>query len=570
MKKIKGNSALRKSLYKNNRGNFALALIALLLSCVTDIGMAYVLKVVLDIAMAGTLSDIPRMIYSCLVLMVASGGTYFLLRIFRNRFVHKASANYKEAAFKRILNKNINAFSKETTGKYVSNLTNDVSTIETGYLHGTILLLNNILLFCMSLVYMFYLSWQLTLWAVGVSLLPMFINVLLGGKLTALEKKVSEKNEGFVSMVKDLLSGFSVIKSFKAESRIERLFNLRNTDLEKTKKKRRDMNSDISILSMVAGLLVWFVVFGIGAYYSITGLIAVSVIVACIQLVNNIINPIVQITPQLAERKAAIALMDKLSEATEPSETDEIQKRTILDIGEGIRFKNVSFAYDADMPVLKNINVNFDSGKSYAIVGMSGSGKSTLLNMMLGYFEDYDGDIAVDGAELREIDTVSLYDTFSIIQQSVFIFDDTILNNITMYGDYSESAMQDAMDKSGLNELVLEKGSDAICGENGCNLSGGEKQRIAIARCLLRKTPVMLMDEATAALDNTTAHMVENALLNIDDITRIVVTHKMDSAIMKRYDEIVVLRDGMMVEQGSFDALIAYGGYFASLYNVAH
>ena len=176
---------------------------------------------------------------------------------------------------------------------------------------------------------------------------------------------------------------------------------------------------------------------------------------------------------------------------------------------------------------------------------------------------------AIDGKELSTIAPDSLYDLMSLIGQSVFLFDDTILRNITMFRDFPEKRVQSAVQRAGLTTLLAQKGSDYRCGENGVGLSGGERQRISIARSLVRGTPVLLLDEATAALDNQTSFAVTDAILHLDGLTRLVVTHRLEEELLQQYDRIFVLRGGTICEQGTYEELMEQKGYFYSLYNVS-
>jgi len=183
---------------------------------------------------------------------------------------------------------------------------------------------------------------------------------------------------------------------------------------------------------------------------------------------------------------------------------------------------------------------------------------------MRGY-DKYDGQILVDDDELQTISLDSLYDLTSIIQQNVFIFNSSIKDNITMFREFDREKVQRAIEIAGLSDLIRERGFDTICGENGINLSGGERQRISIARCILRETPVMLVDEATAALDSVTSSAILSSILNIDGITEIVVTHYLDDSLLKRFDDIIVMSGGRIVEVGKFDELMGKQGLFCSL-----
>ena len=187
----------------------------------------------------------------------------------------------------------------------------------------------------------------------------------------------------------------------------------------------------------------------------------------------------------------------------------------------------------------------------------------------MGACDGYEGSVTVDGRELRGVDPGSLYDLESLIGQSVFLFDDTVRKNITMFRDFPDEAVDGAVERAGLAALLAQRGEDYRCGENGSGLSGGERQRVSIARALLRGTPVLLLDEATAALDNQTACAVIEAILDLEGLTRLVVTHRLDPALLERYDEIFVLKNGAIAERGSFRDLMERKGYFYSLYTVA-
>ena len=205
----------------------------------------------------------------------------------------------------------------------------------------------------------------------------------------------------------------------------------------------------------------------------------------------------------------------------------------------------------------------------YALVGGSGSGKSTILNLLMASSKSYQGQILYDGKELRTVSTGSLYDLVSIIQQNVFVFNSTIRDNITMFSQFPEEEVDRAVRLSGLKKLIDEKGADYLCGENGSGLSGGERQRISIARALLRKTPVLFVDEATASLDAETSFEVLDAILKLDGYTRVIVTNDLDENILRRCTGLFALKNGKVSEQGSFDALMAQKGYFYSLFTVS-
>ena len=287
------------------------------------------------------------------------------------------------------------------------------------------------------------------------------------------------------------------------------------------------------------------------------------------QLSNNLMQAVQIIPSYRADRKAARGLITKLAAVTEENAArgGEPMEPVLWD---AIELSGLSFAYEPGKPVLRDISMRLEAGKKYALVGPSGSGKSTLLSLLMGGHDDYTGSLTVDGRELRALEPDSLYELESLIGQSVFLFDDTIRRNITMFRDFPAQAVDSAVERAGLGPLLAARGGDRRCGENGSGLSGGERQRVSIARALLRGTPVLLVDEATASLDNETAHAVTDAILSLEGLTRLVVTHRLEETELARYDGIFVLRGGAVAERGTFAQLMARKGYFYSLYTVAN
>ena len=198
---------------------------------------------------------------------------------------------------------------------------------------------------------------------------------------------------------------------------------------------------------------------------------------------------------------------------------------------------------------------------------MSGSGKSTLLNLLLRFYDVTSGYISIDNQDLQAISAESLYNLMTIVQQDVYIFDDTLKANITLSQSFTEDDIKKAVQQSGLESYILENelGLQALCGENGSNLSGGQKQRVSIARALIRKTPILLLDEATSSLDNQVTTEIESSILNIQNLTALVVTHKLNENILKKYDRILFVKDGVIVEDGSFNNLMDRKGEFYKL-----
>jgi ABC-type multidrug transport system fused ATPase/permease subunit len=533
-----------------------------------NIALAFMLQFFIEALEQDSNEILNRGFESVIAYLLLYGAFGFLQRKYRNAYMCKALSQFKDYVFEKMLHKSIAQFKSGSSAKFISAFSNDLASIETNYLAGTLRLIMTIILFVGAAVAALYLQWMLAIPILTVSMICILLSLKYGERLVAKEQKTSDENMDFVAQVKDLLNGFIIIKSFKAEKEVLHIFREKNVKLETAKKDRRVTSDTVNIYSDISSILVNSMIFSIGVVFAFRDIMTIGEVIAFIQLGNYILAPVRDLAPLISNRRAAIKLVERLSDEIE--KTEETQDGVILPhFQRDIVFRDLNFSYAEDKTVLENVNLHFEKGKSYAIVGGSGSGKSTLLKLLLGFNPDYSGDVLIDGIQIKDINLDSLYDNISIIQQDVFLFDSSIKDNITMFSSFDESKVAEAMDQAGLSELITQKGEDYSCGEGGKNLSGGEKQRVSIARCLVRDTPILLMDEATAALDNQTAMMVENKILGIDNLTRIIVTHRFNEAIMKNYDKIYVMNHGTVIEQGTFDELMQNAGYFYSLYRIS-
>ena len=559
-----------KEFYKNNKIYFTLTLISSVLVAFTFLVVSWLLQQFLDL-IAGEEScyALPILLWVCLGTLAIALLSYSLLCYAKPKFVARGISQYKEKVFAELTKKNIVAFFGENSSTYISALTNDIQAIEQGYLMSIFPLVEGLLSSAGAIALMIWYSPLLTLIAIGLSMLPLVGSLLTGNKLAVEEKKVSDRNGVYTSTLKDCLSGFSVIKAFKAEAQMFRIFKENVGKLAKAQNGKLKMKYLVEGFGAIAGFITQLGVLIFGAILVLSGKnLTAGAVLIFVQLLNFILSPIAVVPACIAERKAARALVEKAVNSLNENVREE-GKTERKALTNGISLQNLSFGYETDKPVLKNIHYTFELGKKYAIVGASGSGKSTLLNLLMASYSNYEGSIRLDDTELREISSDNLYEIQSIIQQSVFVFNATIRDNITMFRTFPEEEIAKAIQLSGLSALIEEKGADYLCGENGSGLSGGEKQRVSIARSLLKKSQVLLVDEATASLDPETAHQVSNAILNLENITSIVVTHSLDESLLKRYDGILTLKNGEIIEAGRFEDLLAKKGYFYSLFTIS-
>ena len=562
---------LRSQFHKDNYVFFTLAILASLFLGLIGMGVSWITGELIDTASGTGTWSVPD-----LVLITVGMASFFLLSSLLNyysqpRYIRRAMRNYKETLFRKLTQKNITSFRTESTSAYLSALTNDCTSIEANYLEKEFLFIYRVTCLFGSIAMMLFYSPLLTLIAVGVTFVPLLVSLFSGKKLASEEVKVSDRNRSFTATISDCLHGFSVVKSFRAEASVSELFAKENAKLEGQKFTRKKLQILISTLGQLSGMLAQTGVFFAGTYLAISGHgLSAGNVIMFVNLMNFVIQPIADLPGLLAARKSSLALIRKIAASLEQSSWSGGDEK-IHKLHGSISLDHVSFAYEEGKEILHDVSFDFEAGRSYAIVGGSGSGKSTLLNLLLSGAcgAQYDGRILWDDTDLREASSDSLFEQVSSIQQNVFVFNSSIRDNITMFRDFPEEEVHAAVSRANLQELIDERGTGYLCGENGNGLSGGEKQRISIARSLLKKSSVLLADEITAALDARTAHRVSSDILDLTGITRIVVTHSLEESLMRRYDKILVMRNGRIEEEGTFDELMNKGGYFHALFTVA-
>lgn len=495
--------------------------------------------------------------------------TIFSLCVFlcKSRFIHQALRQFKNLVFSKMVNKSFRAFSKENTARYLSVFSNDMKSIEDNYLNNIFLLVYYATVFTFSLIFVFAINYRLALFLIIIGSVSLLFSGKLSQKVAVLEKNVSDENESFMAEVNDLVSGFSVLKSFKIEKETKKIFDNENQILEEKKRSRRFWSGSLEVAGDSFGFLMQIGTFLYGAYLVLQGQCTAGSVLSIVSLSSYIFQPVSYVPQLMGAFKAAGKLFDKIIDVV--SENSDEQNGVEIHRADNIVLNDVSFSYDDTNEVLHHISCTFEKGKKYAIIGDSGFGKSTMLNLLMGAFDNYHGSLKVDETEMKDINSDSLFDEVSLIDQNVFLFDASIKDNITMFKDVEEEKLMDAIQKAGLSELVKNKGLDFVCGENGNNLSGGEKQRISIARSLIKGAPVLLLDEITSALDEKTAHAINQEIVSLKDKLCIEITHRLDESILKQYDKLLVLRNGRIEETGTFDELYNEKKYFYSLYTVS-
>lgn len=529
------------------------------LSTALEVGVSYVMMLAIDYATNGTIEKLHLYLIGTIAYLVIS----FLVNIVTTRVREKAGAqavfSLREALMKKILTMSTSEYASRNSGSYVAFFTKNVEKLEESYFWTIFRIYPSFLQLIVSVIWLSIMDWRLSLFVLFTGLIQLIVPKFTVKPVAEAERDYIEKSENYTISLKEIFSAFDLIKSYNLQEKIEILHRNANTGYKKASFKDMCMNGFMGSLGDLLSNITYIGVFFLGAVLVLLGFFKISVIIAASQLVVFIVYPLSNLTHYITSLLASKAVIKELDEILNLQENDsslkDLEAKTFFE--DSISFENMSFCYPQDgedddenrsaFPALKNINLTIKKGEKVLIVGESGSGKSTLLSLLYKKFTGYEGLIKIDGTDIRKIPDAAYFKLVSVVHQSPFIFDDTIKNNIALYNeDISDERIKEACKKAGLQRFIesLPLGFETRIGEGASKISGGEKQRIAIARALVKDSPILLMDEATSALDKETGTEIENTVLSQKDLTCIIISHHVSEGLRARADKIITVKEG--------------------------
>lgn len=558
-----------KECIKKNKILLFITIIFSVISSITMVGVSLLLQSTIDKVMNGDMEGFKKILIFTLVYCGIMGLLYFIYDILSKMFIRNVTRELRSKIFSGIINHNYKDFNSKNTADYISALTNDIKLVEENYITSLLLVLQFSVAFIATIGILLYLS-PLVTGCLFVSMLLIFIvPSIFGKKLESKQMNLSNKLTSFTTVIKDMLSGYDVIKSYNLKKDAFEEFERENKDLAKTKFEADKLLVINETLSQLLGMGTQFVAVFLSAYLVLKGNITMGTLIAIVQLSGSFIQPVIMImsyAPKITSMTSVIKRLDDMSNYKDSSFTGSEDPS----FDRSIEISNVNFAYEENKNILENVDLKIKKNKKYAIVGPSGCGKSTLAKLVLGYYADYNGEIKYDDKEIRNVNIEKINKMISVIHQNVYMFDKNIKDNICLYKEFSYENISRILELSGADKFIneLEEGLDYFVGENGNNLSGGQRQRIAIARALIQQTPILVLDEGTSAIDMQTGYDIESRLLNLDNLTLITITHKMSQELLSLYDEIIFMEGGKIIEQGSFNDLIKKEEKFYDFYKL--
>lgn len=492
----------------------------------------------------------------------------FIHESVKKRYYSKTMALIHQKTAKGILNQNYIDMKDKSEGSYLSLMNNDIPFVEDNYIRVFFVMIGSIIQLILALIYVFYFNVMIGFVILGVSFIGMILPQFISRNLGRYNNENMKQQGEYTGFLKNLFAGYDTMQQFLAKSRLFRELSKVNILTQKTKNHTILKNNMASSYSATFNLFCVFLLLLVCGYQVMQGDMDITTMLTLTSLSDCVFYPLIEIVNIRNQMKSTDKVRAHLLEVMNIENHDE-EGEDIKGDFEKLELEALDFTYpNADKQALKQVSFTLEKGKKYAVVGNSGCGKSTLIKVLLKNYDEYRGHAYVNGQEISKISLTSLYEKISVIPQRIFMFQTTIRNNITLYDDVSDYELQAVIHRAGLCDVIdaLADGLDTMIEENGNNFSGGEQQRIAIARAYLKKSEVLILDEATSALDNKTAKEIDDVLLRDETLTCLSITHRLQPELLRRYDQILVFDQGSIVEQGTFDELLAKGSQFQSLY----
>ncbi|MDR2843940.1 MAG: ABC transporter ATP-binding protein/permease [Candidatus Symbiothrix sp.] len=460
-------------------------------------------------------------------------------------------------------------FSEERKGDILARISGDVNEIENSIMGSLDMIFRNPIQIVIYFVGMLLISWQLTIFVLVI--LPVFGYIMgqIGKKLKKRSALGQQQWGGLMSQIEETLGGLRIIKAFNAEKKISDRFHRGNDEFRNTTMRifrRQQMAHPVSELlgTIAIAIVLWY---GGSLILSDSSTFEASGFMLYLTLFYMLINPAKELTKSAYTIQKGLASVDRVDKIlSAENNIKDPERPQPIQLSKQIEYKNIRFKYRENW-VIKNVSLTIEKGKTVALVGQSGSGKSTLADLLPRFYDVQEGNISIDGIDIRQAKVHDVRQLMGIVNQEAILFNDTFFNNIAFgVENATKEQVEEAAKIANAHEFIIasENGYDTNIGDRGCKLSGGQRQRISIARAVLKNPPVLILDEATSALDTESERLVQDALDKLmRNRTTLVIAHRLST--IKDADRICVMHEGEIVEQGSHAELLALNGYYNRL-----
>jgi ATP-binding cassette subfamily C protein len=547
---------------RQNRLLWTLLAAAAILAGFSNLVFAYSVRQTVDLATGSSARPFFLVCLICGLLLLATAAVNCLKDLLNAKMIQRINLRKRERLFGA-------AFQDEQKNTdFVSLLTNDMHTLETEFYRQIFDLILHLSTFVFAGGMLLFYNRLHGVLIIVLAMLSVAVTLLFKNRLGKKRMRISETQEKYVSRIKDMFYGLKEIRLFLALPKVKDEHRNVSGKLEEAKLRFAAWMAGMEFLSTVLTMFMFIFSFLLGGYFVTRGIYTLGMMMSAIQLVNNIVTPVSAGIQCVNRIHAALPVYQKLELLAEGAdaepESDEVGTKYTE-----IRITGMKFSYGNDF-CLSIPQLSVEAGKKYALVGGSGGGKTTLFNLLVKNQDCSRGQVFYNGRDIRTLNRRQLLSSVALMNQNVFLFNDTIRNNITLFCETAKEEFDRAVKTAGLAEFLAglpEKEYHEIT-NNGDNVSGGQKQRIALARVLLKGASIILLDEAFSSLDPQTAQGILRDILSLD-LTCVATFHHYDSSVLMRFDEIIAMKNGQIAEQGKFDTLMEQKGYFFSLYHMS-
>ena len=471
--------------------------------------------------------------------------------------------------YRKITSLPLGFFSEERKGDIIARMSGDVQEVESSIMSSLDMLFKNPILIVAYFATLMFVSWQLTLFTLVFVPLMGWVMGMVGRKLKQKSIKAQALWSDTMSQVEETLGGLRIIKAFCAEEKMNRRFDRINSDYRENVRRVNTRQQMAHPMSEFLGTVMIVIVLWFGGMLVLGGNgLSGPTFIYYMVILYSIINPLKEFSKASYNIPKGLASMERIDKILKAENTirEKPQPVHVAGFNSKIEFRNVSFRY-GEKWVLRHINLTIEKGKTVAIVGQSGGGKSTLVDLIPRYYDVQEGEVLIDGVNVKDMAIHDLRQLIGNVNQEAILFNDSFRNNISFGVDgATQEQIEAAARIANAHDFIMETehGYDTNIGDRGSRLSGGQRQRVSIARAILKNPPILILDEATSALDTESERLVQQALEHLMKTrTTVAIAHRLST--IKNADEICVIHEGQIVERGTHEELLAKGGYYKKL-----
>ncbi len=529
-----------KKYQKQNSAYYIGALVFIFISNAFAVILQFFKGNVLDYAIAGEAQTTVKYAILLIAFILCEILFYFGYKQFSARFIVGCTKLLKRDIFESIIERRYVNFKQIPQGEYIAKYTNEADTIKARQFQMLPLFWDIFFKIIFVSVALFVLDWRIALITIGLLTTPLYIPKLIEKRLQKAQIDYLRAVETNLATINDWLSGFEIIKNYSIERKILSKFDEVNDLTMKKLLRDTTLGAVSQLITTLISYLSYFVVLVFATWLVLKGDFSAGSFFVAIGMIDQLSYPLIslaEIIRQLVAIRPACRTMEAfISEGHTKADGSSLTK-----MAGSISYRDVTFGYTEDKPILCHFNFEAQKGKRYLMKGPSGCGKTTAVNLLLRYYDVSDGSIEIDGVPIARYDNT--YDCMTVVRQEAVLFHDSLRNNLTMYQEISDDTLIRMLNCLGLNKFANKDALDQEITENGANLSGGEKKRICLARALLRNTDVLILDEPLANLDEATAGKIEDLLLSINNKLLLVVSHQFTEEKVSQFDAVIAMNN---------------------------